>query len=249
MGWIAQDQGDRASYEASAPFAATRNHTEAAARAFLGRVYKYMAAGLATTGVVALAVASTPALLAFFIGNRGVFVGLLIGQLIMVMTFSGLATRVSAVTAAAMFFGYSALSGITFASIFLIYTAGSIGSTFLVTAGMFGGLSAYGAVTHRKLDGLGAFAGMGLVGVLLASLVNMFLGSPMLYWLITFAGVIVFTGLALYDTRKLRALHAEFVGGRDQETKLALAGALMLYLDFINMFMMLLRVLGGRRRD
>ncbi len=245
MAWIAQD-GNRVGTGA---FAGTRNHTEDAARAFLGRVYRFMSMGLGVTGVVALLVASSPAALSFLILNRGVFMALIIAQLVMVVAFSSLAQRVSAGTAAAMFFGYAALSGVTFAAIFLIYTAASIGGTFLVTAGMFGGLSAYGAITRRKLDGLGSFLFMGLIGLVIASVVNIFLGSPALYWLTTFMGVIVFTGLTAYDTAKLKALAANLDGGKQRETKLALQGALILYLDFINLFLMLLRLFGGRRRD
>jgi FtsH-binding integral membrane protein len=135
---------------------------------------------------------------------------------------------------------------VTFSVIFLRYTAGSIGSTFVVTGGTFAALSAYGAITKRDLSTLGSFCFMGLVGLILASVVNIFLGSSMLYWLTTFAGVIVFTGLTVYDTAKLKALGADGAEGEVQ-TKRALHGALVLYLDFINLFLMLLRLLGRRR--
>jgi FtsH-binding integral membrane protein len=215
------------------------------ARAFLRRVYLYMSLGLGVTGLVALAVASSPAALQFVFGNRMVFFGLMIAEVVLVMAFSAVAARVSAGTAALMFFSYAALSGVTFASIFLRYTAGSIASTFLVTAGMFAALSIYGLVTKRNLDSIGSFCFMGLVGLVIASVVNIFLGSTMLYWLTTFVGVIVFTGLTAYDTAKLKALGA----GGEAQTQLALQGALTLYLDFINLFLMLLRIFGGRRRD
>ncbi len=149
-----------------------------------------------------------------------------------------------------MLLAYSALNGVTMASIFMLYTRSSIASTFLVTAGTFGALAAYGTVTKRDLSSLGSFVMMGLVGVVIASIVNLFLGSPMLYWLTTFAGVLVFTGLTVYDTAKLKSLAAVAAGqGREGETKLALQGALSLYLDFVNLFLMLLRIFGGRRRD
>jgi FtsH-binding integral membrane protein len=193
-------------------------------------------------------VASSPAALQFVFGNPIVFYGLLIGQVLLVVAFSAIAARVSAGTAALMFFSYAALSGITFSAIFIRYTAGSIASTFLVTGGMFAALSFYGLVTKRNLDSIGSFCFMGLVGLMIASVVNIFLGSSMLYWLTTFVGVIVFTGLTAYDTAKLKALGAQGAGGEAQ-TKLALQGALTLYLDFINLFLMLLRILGGRRRD
>jgi FtsH-binding integral membrane protein len=220
-----------------------------ATRVFLGRVYQMMALGLGVTGVVALLVASSPAAVEFFVMNRGIMMLLIVAQLVTVLAFTGLLNRVSAGTAAAMFFGYAALSGITFSTIFLVYTKASIAGTFFVTAGAFAGLSAYGYVTKRSLDGMGSFLFMGLIGLVLASIVNIFLGSPAIYWLTTFMGVIVFTGLAAYDTAKLKQLAATTDVSGDHGRKLALQGALMLYLDFINLFLMLLRIFGGRRRD
>ena len=219
------------------------------ANGFLRRVYRIMALGLAVTGVVALLVASSPAALELFVMNRGVMMLLVIAQLVMVIAFSGLLTRVSAGTAAFMFFAYAALSGVTFSTIFLVYTRASIAGTFFVTAGAFAGLSAYGYLTKRNLDGMGSFLFMGLIGLVLASIVNLFLGSPAIYWLTTFMGVIVFTGLAAYDTAKLKQLASMTDVSGDQGRKAALQGALMLYLDFINLFLMLLRIFGGRRRD
>jgi FtsH-binding integral membrane protein len=219
-----------------------------ASRGFLQRVHFFMSLGLGVTGLVALAVVSSPALMNIIFGNRILFPVLLVAELLLVIAFVPLATRVSASTAGAMFFGYAALSGVTFSVIFLQYTASSIGSTFLITGGMFAGLSVYGATTKRDLTSLGSFAMMGLWGIILASIVNIFLGSPMLYWLTTFAGVIVFTGLTAYDTAKLKALGAQ-AGEGEARTKLALQGALILYLDFINLFLMLLRLFGDRRRD
>lgn len=243
MAWVTTE-----SNRSAARVAAFRGVSTEASRAFLQRVHFFMSLGLATTGLVALAVASSPALMSFIFGTPMVFPALLIAELLLVIAFVPVAARVSAGTAAAMFFGYAALSGATFSSIFLRYTAGSIGATFLVTGGMFAGLSVYGATTKRDLSSLGSFAIMGLWGVVLASIVNIFLGSPMLYWLVTFAGVIVFTGLTAYDTAKLKALGAH-AGSGDAATKLALQGALILYLDFVNLFLMLLRIFGGRRRD
>jgi FtsH-binding integral membrane protein len=205
-----------------------------------------MSTGLAVTGLVALAVVSSPAALEFVFTTPFVFPALLIGELLLVMAFAPVAARASAGVAAAMFFGYAALSGVTFSVIFLRYTAGSIGSTFVITGAMFASLSAYGAITKRDLSSLGSFCFMGLVGLIVASVVNMFLGSSMLYWLTTFAGVLVFTGLTVYDTAKLKELGAHTEEGEGQ-TKKALQGALILYLDFINLFLMLLRLFGRRR--
>jgi FtsH-binding integral membrane protein len=249
MAWIARDNervnvgtgfgqlGDRA--------AASVETTNS----FLGRVYRMMALGLGVTGLVALLVASNPAALQFFVMNRGVMMLLIVAQLVMVFAFTGLLNRVSAGAAGAMFFIYAGLTGLTFSSIFLVYTHGSIAGTFFITAGAFAGLSAYGAVTKRNLDGLGSFLFMGLIGLVLASIVNIFLGSSALYWLTTFMGVIVFTGLTAYDTAKLKQLAATTDVSGDRGRKLALQGALMLYLDFINLFLILLRLFGDRRRD
>jgi FtsH-binding integral membrane protein len=239
MAWIGRNQS-RAEAIDGGPVLLT---SELAARSFLQKVYLYMSAGLAVTGVVAMAVVSSPAALEFVFGNPLVFYGAMAAELLLVMAFVPIAARVSTGTAAAMFFGYAALSGVTFSVIFLRYTAGSIGGTFVVSGGMFAALSAYGAITKRDLSSIGSFCFMGLVGLIIASVVNIFLNSPMLYWLTTFAGVIVFTGLTAYDTAKLKELGASGHAG----TKNALQGALILYLDFINLFLMLLRIFGRRR--
>jgi FtsH-binding integral membrane protein len=243
MAWVANETRGQAF-----PAGRASSSTDVGTRAFLRRVYLYMSLGLGTTALVALAVASSPAALQFVFGTPMVFFGLMIAEVALVMAFSALAARVSAGTAALMFFSYAALSGVTFSAIFIRYTAGSIASTFLVTGGMFAAMSFYGVVTKRNLDSIGSFCFMGLVGLVIASVVNIFLGSSMLYWLTTFVGVIVFTGLTAYDTAKLKAIGANVTGG-ESETKLALQGALSLYLDFINLFLMLLRIFGGRRRD
>jgi FtsH-binding integral membrane protein len=242
MAWIGQNQG-RAQ---AVPAGRMASATDEAVRAFLQRVYLFMSLGLATTGLVAMAVVSSPAALQFIFGNRVVFMGLLIAELLLVVAFAPVAARVSARTAGAMFFAYAALSGVTFSVIFLRYTLGSIGGTFLITGGMFAALSTYGILTKRDLSSIGSFCMMGLVGLVIASVVNIFLGSSMLYWLTTFVGVIVFTGLTAYDTAKLKQLAAQVEGG-EAHTKGALQGALILYLDFINLFLMLLRLFGKRR--
>jgi FtsH-binding integral membrane protein len=245
MSWVTANT-NRTSAASAAGFGGSRVE---ASRTFLQKVHLFMSLGLATTGLVALAVVASPALMGFIFGTPMVFPVLLIAELLLVIAFAPVAARVSAGTAAAMFFGYAALSGVTFSAIFLRYTAGSIGATFLVTGGMFAGLSVYGATTKRDLSSLGSFAIMGLWGIILASIVNIFLGSPMLYWLVTFAGVVVFTALTAYDTAKIKALGTHAAGTGEAATKLALQAALILYLDFINLFLMLLRIFGGRRRD
>jgi FtsH-binding integral membrane protein len=219
-----------------------------ATRTFLGRVFQTMALGLGVTGVVAALVAASPALQAFFL-SPGMIMLLVLAQLAMVFTFSAVVMRASAGAAAAMFFGYAALMGVTMSAVLMRYTGASVAGTFLVTAGAFGGVAAWGAITKRDLSGMGTFLFMGLIGLVLASVVNIFLGSPAIYWLTTFMGVIVFTGLAAYDTAKLKQLAAMNDLSGDAGRKLALQGALTLYLDFINLFITLLRFFGNRRDD
>jgi FtsH-binding integral membrane protein len=205
--------------------------------------YRWMSLGLAVTGLAALGVAHSPDLLETLVGNRILFFGLLFAQLGLVAAFSSVAARVSTPAAALMFFTYSALTGITFSTLFLVYTAASIGATFFVTAGAFAGLSFFGTVTKRDLGAVGRFGLFALVGLILASVVNMFLHSGGLQWAITVAGVLLFAGLTAYDTQRLRALF----GRGEAIANLPLIGALTLYLDFINMFLFLLRIVGRRR--
>ena len=214
--------------------------------AFLRKVYAFMSAGLFATAVTATVVASSDTMLRVIAGNPTVFIGLLIVEVVMVLAFSALANRLSTVAAGALFFTYAVVNGLTLSVIFLAYTASSIGSTFFVTAGTFGALSLYGYATKRDLSGLGSFAMMGLIGLIIASVVNLFLHSSMIYWLTTFVGVIVFTALTAYDTQKLKRYGASVTNPQDQ-TKVAMQGALTLYLDFINLFLYMLRLLGRRR--
>jgi uncharacterized protein len=207
--------------------------------------YRWMTLGLATTGVVALAVAHSPAALDLLLGNQILFYALLFGQLGIVIAFSSVATRVGTGVAALLFFAYAALTGVTFSTLFLVYTASSIASTFFVTAGAFAGLSFFGLVTKRDLSAAGRFMVFALIGVIIASVVNLFIKSSGLDWLITVVGVLVFAGLTAYDTQRLKELFRR--GGT--HANLPLVGALTLYLDFINMFLFLLRILGSRRRD
>jgi uncharacterized protein len=202
-----------------------------------------MTAGLATTGIVALLVASSPAALAILFSSPILFYGLMFAQLGLVIAFGSIAPRASSTTAALMFFAYAALTGVTFSTIFLVYTSASIARTFFISAGAFAGLSFFGAVTKRDLGMVGRFALFALIGIIIASIVNMFLASTGLDWLLTIAGVVVFAGLTAYDTQRLKEMFARGVEGN-----LPIIGALTLYLDFINMFLFLLRIF-GRRRD
>jgi FtsH-binding integral membrane protein len=224
--------------------AVSRAPAEAGHAAFFRKVYAFMALGLGATAVTALLVASSEEAIRFIVLNRPVFYGLIIGQLLMVWAFSSLAPRISAVAAGALFFTYAIMNGLTLSVIFLIYTSASIATTFFVCAGTFGAMSLFGYATKRDLTGVGSFAMMGLIGLLIASVVNIFLQSPMIYWLTTFMGVIVFVGLTAYDTQKIKQLD---VGDAEANNKGAINGALILYLDFINLFLFLLRIFGRRR--
>jgi len=207
------------------------------------KVYAWMGAGLAITAFMALLTLSSPAILNAVLGNRLIFYGLIIGELALVFTLSGAINRLSAATATFIFIAYAALNGITLSVVFLAYTANSITSTFVITAGMFGAMSVYGSMTRRDLTSWGSFLFMGLIGIVIASVVNIFVGSSAVSWVVSGMGVIVFTGLTAYDTWKIKEMAAQGTEGR----KPAIIGALTLYLDFINLFLMLLRFTGNRR--
>ncbi|RII29307.1 MAG: hypothetical protein CXR30_12435 [Geobacter sp.] len=211
--------------------------------ALIRQVYAWMGAGLAITALMALFTLSTPVVINAIAGNRILFFGLMIGELALVFTLSGAINRMSAAVATLLFVAYSALNGVTLSILALVYTANSIASTFVITAGMFGAMSIYGYMTRRDLTSLGSFLFMGLIGVVIASVVNIFVGSSAVSWIISGIGVIVFTGLTAYDTWKIKAMAAQGIEGK----KPAILGALTLYLDFINLFLMLLRFTGDRR--
>jgi len=214
---------------------------------FLRGVYGWMSAGLALTALLALFTASSPALLQAIFGNRIVFYALVFGELGLVIAVTGAINRLSPAAATGLFLLYAGLNGVTLSAILLVYTGSSIATTFFVTAGMFGSMSLYGALTKRDLASWGSFLFMGLIGVLIASLVNIFMKSDMVSWVMAVCGVIVFTGLAAYDTNKLRALARQGFADAGAERKGAIVGALALYLDFINIFLMLLRLFGSKR--
>ena len=215
---------------------------------YMRKVFGFMAAGLGATAITSLLVASSEAAIRLILMNRGVFYALLIGQLVMVWTFSSLAQRMSAVGAGALFLVYAVMNGLTLSVVFLIYTASSISTCFFVTAGTFGAMSIYGMLTKRDLTSVGNFMIMGLVGLILASVVNLFLHSPTIYWATTFFGVLIFVGLTAYDTQKIKQMNVIGNAGTDEDHKEAIHGALILYLDFVNLFLYLLRLLGQRRR-
>ncbi len=216
---------------------------------FIQSVYNWMAIGLALTGFVAYAVASSESMLNLIFGSRVVFFGLIIGELALVWILSARIGTMAASTATAMFIGYAVLNGLTMAAIFLAYTMSSIASTFFICALTFAACSVFGMVTKKDLTSMGSFMMMGLFGIIIASLVNLFVQSSAMGMIISYIGVIVFVGLTAYDTQKIKemAMTQPYDMEAGVARKGAIIGALNLYLDFINLFLMLLRILGGSR--
>jgi len=224
----------------------TTSSTEAAERisAFLWKVYGWMAVGLGLTAVVAFVVAGSPEILSVLVGNRLVFFGLILAELGLVFFLSARAGSLAPSTASGLFVVYSGLNGATLSVVLLAYTGESVATTFLITAGMFGALALFGSTTKRGLAGAGQFFMMGLVGLILASIVGIFWHNDALQFLISVVGVIVFTGLTAYDAQRLKQMALALPGG--EAGSYAIVGALSLYLDFINLFLMLLRFTGRR---
>jgi len=214
---------------------------------FFQKVYLWMTLGLAMTAIASFLVLYIPAVQQFIFSNKFIFYGLIFAELGLVIAISAAINRISAATATLMFLAYSALNGVTFAAIFMIYTSSSIVSTFLVTAGTFGAMSLYGYATKRDMTGFGSFLFMGLIGIVIASVVNIFLNSEMVYWITTYIGVFIFVGLTAYDTQKIKQIGQAGFANSEHQQKAAVLGALRLYLDFINLFLMLLRIMGNRR--
>jgi FtsH-binding integral membrane protein len=249
MAWIGRDNQRVNVGSGFAQYPGVAALPEAVGQRFMTHVYQLMAFGLGVTGIVALIISSSPALMGAILGNPLAVILVVVAQFGTVIAFQALARRVSEGALAAMFFIYAALTGVTFSVIFLVYTTASIAGTFLVTGGAFAGLAAYGMITKRDLGPWRSFLFMGLIGVILASIVGVFWGGARLYWLTTFAGVIVFAGLTAYDTNRLKQIAAMTDMRQESSRKLALQGALTLYLDFINLFLLLLRFFGNRRND
>lgn len=223
----------------STPYAADERVTS-----FLRSVYGWMAVGLSVTAAVAWLVAGSPEIVLTIARNRVLFWGLLLAQLGIVVWLSARVQSMSAGMASFLFLLYSALTGLTLSFVLLAFTGQSVATTFFVTAGTFGGLAAYGTVTRRSLAGWGQFLFMGLIGVVLASVVGIFWQNDGFQFVLSFIGVIVFTGLTAYDAQRLKGM-ALATGG--QANSYAIVGALTLYLDFINLFMFMLRFTGNRR--
>lgn len=212
------------------------------------QVYLWMAFALTITGLTAMIVANSPTLLSMIFSSQFVFWGIMIAELAVVITLSARLQTLSFSTATLMFILYSLLNGVTMSFIFLVYTQASIASTFLITAGTFGSMSLFGLLTKKDLSSWGSILFMGLIGVIIASIVNMFWANSTLYWIVSYAGVFLFVGLTAYDTQKIkRILLQPGIEVNSATQKLALMGALSLYLDFINLFLYMLRIFGNRK--
>jgi uncharacterized protein len=216
-------------------------------QSFVQRVYGWMAGGLALTAVVSAVTVMSPTLVQAVFGSPLLWV-LLIVELGLVIGLSAAINRISAATATLLFLLYAAINGVTLAGIFFVYTAQSIATAFAVTALTFGATAAYGAVTKRDLTSLGSFMFMGLIGLIIASVVNFWFQSPMIYWLTTYFGVFIFVGLTAYDAQKIKQIGMSAALDREGSGRASIIGALRLYLDFINLFLFMLRIFGGGNR-
>ena len=215
---------------------------EQSQRTFMARVYRWMFLGLGVTGAVALYTASTPALLQLVVPNLWLLV---IAELLVVLGLSFAAPRLSGGVAGALFLLYATMNGLTFSTLFFAFQLGSIGQAFLLTGATFGALSAYATFTRKDLSSWRSFLFMGLIGVMIAGVVQLFWHNEGFSFVWSCACVVVFAGLTAYDTQKLRQMHAG--AGFSSAASLSVTGALMLYLDFVNLFLALLRLFGRRR--
>jgi FtsH-binding integral membrane protein len=220
-----------------------------AATFFLAKVFNWMAIGLGLTGFTALLVTNSTAMQQVIFGNPILFFGLILGELGMVFYLSARIEKISAKAATNLFLAFAVLNGLTLSAILLRYTGTSVATTFFVAGGMFVSMAVYGTVTKKDLTGMGSFMFMGLIGMIIASVVNIFMASSMMSWVISAIGVIVFTGLTAYDVQKITRIGGSGImeNGSAAIQKGAIMGALALYLDFINLFIHLLRFLGDRR--
>lgn len=226
----------------------TRSYERSAQMSLFRQVYLWMAMALAITGMMALLVVGSPTMLSLIFSSKLTFFALIIAEIALVWYLSARIERLSFTTATLMFIVYSLLNGAMLSSIFILYTATSIASTFFVTAGTFGVMCVYGYLTKRDLTSIGNICLMAVIGLIIAGLVNLFLQSSVMSLIISGIGVLVFVGLTAYDSQKIKQLLLqEGMEVNDSTKKIALLGSLTLYLDFINLFLYLLRFLGDRR--
>lgn len=215
--------------------------------ALMRKVYMWMALALAITGVTAYGVANSPNIMVAIFSNRLLFWGLIIAELALVFIVSGMINRLSLTTATLLFTLYSVLNGVVLSSIFVVYSGTSIAKVFFITAGTFLAMAVYGYTTKRDLSSVGKLMFMGLIGLIIASIVNLFIKSSGLDLILSYIGVIVFVGLTAWDTQKIKQMLATQEDIDEGAQKIALVGALSLYLDFVNLFLYLLRIFGGSR--
>lgn len=227
----------------------SRSSTEVVVNDFVRSVYNWMCIGLALTGFTAFFVSNNETMRHLVFGNQLIFFGLIIAELVMVFSLVSRVNKMSAGAATSLFVVYSVLNGVTLSFVFLVYTSASIVSTFFICSATFLVCSIYGWTTKKDLTSFGGFLLMGLFGIIIASLVNMFIRSSAMHMMISYIGVFVFVGLTAYDTQKLKNMALNQPAGLDGAVirKGAILGALSLYLDFINLFLFLLRILGQGR--
>ncbi len=224
----------------------TEEQTNEMVRRFMLSVYNWMTLGLGLTALAAFGIGRS-SLVNVILANPMLFWGIIIVQFAVVLGMSFLMNKINSFLAVGLFFLYSLLTGVTFSTLFLVYTESSIFLTFFTCAAMFAGTSVFGYITKIDLSRFGGFLMMGLIGIIIASVVNIFIGSSAIYWLTSYAGVLVFVGLTAWDTQKIKNM-GMFLDSRSEDGKKAsIFGALMLYLDFINLFLFLLRIMGGRK--
>lgn len=222
--------------------------TRFAVSAILKNVYLWMTMALAISGLTAMLVAGNAELVQTIYAGRGTLLVLFLVQFGLIWLISARIGTMSFVTATLLYIAYSVVTGVTLSSIFLLFTTGSIASVFFITAGTFAALSIYGFVTKKDLSTWRSYLIMGLIGLIIASIVNWFLASEMMYWIISYVGVAIFIGLTAYDTQKIKQLaYACHMEDEETRNKVALLGAITLYLDFINLFLYILRIFGKRK--
>ncbi|MEW6670688.1 MAG: Bax inhibitor-1/YccA family protein [Thermodesulfobacteriota bacterium] len=231
------------------PVTMERTQSQLQTNEFIRSVYNWMAGGLALTGLAAYYVTSNESFFRLIFGNRLLFFGLVLAEIILVFSLIARVGKMQASTATGMFLLYSALNGLTLSSIFMIYTRSTVASAFFISAATFVTCSVYGMITKKDLTSLGSFMAMGLFGIVIASVVNLFVRSSGMSLVISYIGVFVFIGLTAYDTQKLKIMARTQPAGIEADVvrKGAVMGALTLYLDFINLFLMMLRIFGSTR--
>lgn len=222
-------------------------YSDSVVATLMRNVYIWMTLALVITGLTAMVTAKSEALMTFIFTNNWAVIALMILQLGLVFYFSARINRMSFSTATAVFILYSAITGLTFSSIFVVFSMSSIATTFFITAGMFAAMALVGSFTKKDLSGMGKFALMALIGLIIAGIVNMFLRNAMMDFIVSGIGVLVFAGLTAYDSQKIRQMLQMQSEINESTQKLALLGSLSLYLDFINIFLYLLRFFGSSR--